>query len=247
MKLKRKLCLWLPPLGVATTLAIGACSGAGTGSADRDTAEAAEARFLALEQRLLDAESVRIRGAVGSSGVVVSGLEGEAVLASGNRARLQFSGEFEGSDVVLALVANGQRLWSGNGTDSFETDVPSALNEGILLGFTRMGILHNLALLSGGSPPDGTDGTIRDELTVTNFAWGEPETLDGVPTEPLTFDLSIDGTPFAKVVLWLHQETGLPVQREQIVQFPGGEMWAVEIYQAVEIDAPFESGKFVVP
>jgi hypothetical protein len=232
---------------MATAVAIASCSGTtDERSADR-TADSAESRFRELERRLLGAESVRIRGAAGSAGAVISGLEGEALIASGNRAHLQFSGEFGGTEVTLALVADGEQMWGGNGTEQFESDVPAALTEGILLGFTRMGILHNLSLLSSASPPDGTDGTIDGWLTVSNFAWGESETLDGVPTQALTFDLTVRETPPAQVVLWLDQANGLPVQREQVVHFPDGDMRAVEVYEAVEIDAPFESERFVVP
>lgn len=239
--------LWFLSVGMATSVAIASCSGImDDGAADR-TAESAEIRFRELEQRLLGAESVRIRGAAGSAGAVISGLEGEAVIASGNRAHLQFSGDFGGAEVTLALVADGEQMWGGNGTDQFESEVPAALNEGIVLGFTRMGILHNLALLSSASPPDGTDGTIDDWVAVSNFAWGDSETLDGVATETLTFDLAVHETPSAKVVLWLDLENGLPVQREQMVHFPDGDMRAIEVYEAVEIDAPFGSERFVVP
>ena len=239
--------LWFLSVGMATAVAIASCSDiTDDGAADR-TADSAEIRFRELERRLLGAESVRIRGAAGSAGAVISGLEGEAVIASGNRAHLQFSGEFEGTEVTLALVADGEQMWGGNGTEQFESDVPTALNEGILLGFTRMGILHNLSLLSSASPPDGTDGTIDSWLTVSNFAWGDSGTLDGVAADALTFDLAVHEKPSAKVVLWLDQENGLPVQREQVVHFPDGDMRAVEVYETVEIDAPFESEKFVVP
>ena len=236
---------WFLSIGIASTMVVTSCSDAAE-DAER-AADTAQARFLALEQRLLGAESVHIRGAAGSTGAVISGLEGEAVLASGNRAHLQFSGEFGGAGVTLAFVADGDQMWGGNGTDQFQSEVPSSLNEGVLLGFTRMGILHNLALLSSASPPDGTDGAIRDWVTVSNFGWGESGELDGVAAETVTFDLTVNGTPAAKVILWLEQETGLPVQREQMVQFPDGEMRAVEIYEAVEIDAPFEPEKFVIP
>ncbi len=245
MRSLTKNTLWFLSIGIASAIVATSCSDA-TEVAER-AAGTAETRFLELEQRLLDAESVHIRGAAGSAGAVISGLEGQAVLASGNRAHLQFSGEFGGTGVTLALVADGEQMWGGNGADQFESEAPPLLNEGILLGFTRMGILHNLALLSSVSPPDGTDGAIRDWVTVSNFAWGESGTLDGVAAEALTFDLTVNGTPSAKVVLWLDQENGLPVQREQLVQFPDGEMRAIEVYEAIEIDAPFESEKFVIP
>ncbi len=142
MRSLTKNTLWFLSIGIASTIVVTACSDATDDGADR-TADTAEALFRELEQRLLGAESVHIRGAAGSAGAVISGLEGEAVLANGNRARLQFSGEFGGTGVTLALVADGEQMWGGNGTDQFEYEAPTSLNEGILLGFTRMGILHN--------------------------------------------------------------------------------------------------------
>jgi outer membrane lipoprotein-sorting protein len=207
----------------------------------------AETRFQELERRLLEAETIYIDGGAGSTGTVESAFEGKVILASGNRARIQFTGQFASKNVLVALVSDGTKMWAGNGSDSFEEEAPAALNEGIIVGLTRMGILHNLAVLSEASAPEGTDGNVHEWLTVTNFAWGDEETIDGVITETMTFDISVDGKPSAKARLWLNKETGLPVQRQQVVQFPDGEMTAVEVYEAFEIDAPFDSEKFVVP
>jgi len=206
----------------------------------------AETRFHELERRLLEAETIHIEGGAGSTGVE-SAFEGKVILASGNRARIQFTGQFASNNVLVALVSDGTKMWAGNGSDSFEEEAPAALNEGLIVGLTRMGILHNLAVLSGASAPEGTDGNVHTWLTVTNFAWGDEETIDGVITETMTFDISVDGKPSAKARLWLNKETGFPIQRQQVVQFPDGEMTAVEVYEAFEIDAHFESKEFVIP
>ncbi len=207
----------------------------------------AETRFQELERKLLEAETIHIEGGAGSTGTVESAFEGKVILANGNRARIQFTGQFASNHVLVALVSDGTKMWAGNGSDSFEEETPVALNEGIIVGLTRMGILHNLAVLSGASGPEGTDGNVQDWLTVTNFAWGDEETIDGVLAETMTFDISVDGKPSAKARLWLNKETGFPIQRQQVVQFPDGEMTAVEVYEAFEIDAHFESKEFVIP
>ena len=207
----------------------------------------AETRFQELEQRLLQAETIHMEGGAGSTGTVESAFEGKVILASGNRARIQFSGQFASNNVLVALVSDGSKVWAGNGSDSLEEETPAALNEGVIIGMARMGILHNLAVLSGPSIPAGTDGNVQEWLAVTNFAWGDEETIDGVITETMTFEISVGGEPSAKARLWLNKETGFPVQRQQVVQFPEGEMTAVEVYEVFEIDAPFESGEFMVP
>ncbi len=207
-------------------------------------------RFQQLERRLLQAETIHIEGGAGSTGTVESAFEGKAILAKGNRARIQFTGQFASNNVLVALVSDGTKMWVGNGTDSFEEEAPAALNEGIVVGLTRMGILHNLAVLSGASAPEGTDGDVHTWLTVTNFAWDDEETIDGVITETMTFDVNVNGKPSAKAKLWLNKETGFPVQRQQVVQSPdglNGEMTAVEVYETFLIDVPFEPEEFVIP
>ena len=47
---------------------------------------------------------------------------------------------------------------------------PPALNEAIVIGLTRMGHLHNIAVLTGGLPPDHSDGGAADWVRVANFA-----------------------------------------------------------------------------
>ncbi len=98
-------------------------------------------RFQELERRLLQAETIHIEGGAGSTGTVESAFEGTVSLASGNRARIQFAGQFASNNVLVALVSDGTKMWAGNGSDSIEEEAPAALNEGIIVGLTRMGIL----------------------------------------------------------------------------------------------------------
>ncbi|MBA2670696.1 MAG: hypothetical protein H0U67_10020, partial [Gemmatimonadetes bacterium] len=44
------------------------------------------------------------------------------------------------------------------------------------------------------------------------------------------FDIHVSGTRIAEAVLWIHRTTGVPVRREQVVNFPGGSMSVVEEY-----------------
>lgn len=214
---------------IILTLIVSACSAPQVEEKNQETSAVvdAEARFSQLEQRLLEAGKVSMAIRITSSGAVSSSLKGELGLSKPNQAHLEFEGEFAGNPVEMRLDSRENRMSGGSADKSFEEDTPPALNEGILLGFTRMGILHNLAMLSAGSPPDGTDGKIRDWVQVQNFSYDET-------TKAIRFEIVVSGTPSGEVELWLDEETGrFPTRRKQTVHFPGGDMHVEEIYEQV--------------
>jgi hypothetical protein len=187
----------------------------------------AEAHFSMLEQTLLKAKKVFMAIKVTSSGAVSSSLMGELRLSESNQAHLKFNGEFAGNPVEMHLSSRENRMSGGSGDKSFEEGAPPALNEGILLGLARMGILHNLAMLSAGSPPQGTDGNVRDWVQARNFSYDET-------TKAIRFEIVVSGAPSGEVELWLDEETGrFPTRRKQTVHFPEGDMHVEEIYEQV--------------
>ncbi len=97
-----------------------------------------------------------------------------------------------------------------------------------------MGLLHNLAMLTGGASPDHGGEGVKDWVQVEKLRWGtrnDPET----ERSSLEFDLIVGGQPSGAVVLWLNA-AGLPVEREQVTRFPQGDMLVTEIYDIVQID-----------
>jgi hypothetical protein len=125
---------------------------------------------------------------------------------------------------------------SGGSIDSqFELIAPPALTEALLIGFTRMGILHNLVRLSFGRPPEKAGGGVRDWIEVDHFRIGESDPIDGQEVVPLQFSLTTAGQSTALATLWVDRESELPVQREQTVKFPNGPMVVTERYSKVEI------------
>ena len=129
---------------------------------------------------------------------------------------------------------------------SLDAETPEALKEGIVIGLTRMGLLHNIAVITYGQPPDGTDGKVLEWLEVSGFTAGESETIDDVEVIPISFDLSVGGRPSAEAALWLEKETGLPRKRTQTVRFESGEMKVVETYKPMRLNAEIDGGRFVV-
>ena len=61
--------------------------------------------------------------------------------------------------------------------------------------------------------------------------------MKGRATRRFEFEILVDGQNSGAVTLWLDAETGMPARREQVVQFPDGEMKVVEIYRGIVLNA----------
>ncbi len=198
--------------------------------------ESAETALAAVEQRLLTATRVNFRFDIRAVGAVDAALTGTASIGPGQQAQIAAEGSFAGSAATIVLVADGQAMQGGNGDLLFEADTPPALREGMVIGLVRMGLLHNLAVLSGGAPPDRTDGTIRDWVRYTDVTIEPEDDIGGVATRRFRFTVVVGGQPSAIAELWVNAETGLPVRRVQVVNFDQGEMRVLEQYPEFSID-----------
>jgi hypothetical protein len=214
--------------GAALVLALAA---AGPAAAD----EAGNAALAALEQRLLDAPRIQLGFDIRAVGAVQAALSGSASLGPGNDARIIADGSFDGAPAAITLDADGETMGGGNGDARFEDDAPPALREGMIIGLIRMGLLHNLAVLSSGAPPEKTDGTVRDWVTYGDVTIEPDEIVGGLTTRRLRFAVIVGGQPAAIAELWVDAKTGLPVRRVQVVNFDGGEMRVLEQYPEFSI------------
>ena len=212
-------------------LVLTACSSAPSGPPDP------AARFYACEHKLLRAESVRVSFHVASAGFIASDLQGERVSAANNRVDLVAEGTLAGEPARLRLRSDGTRMVGSNGRKGFDMPTPEHLAQALLVGMTRMGLLHNLARLSGGAPPDRADGTVTDWITVDSFTGQAPT---------CAFDLSVSGQKTASATLRLGPGQ-LPIQREQTVAFREGEMKVTERYTALGVGEAVDPARFRHP
>jgi hypothetical protein len=192
---------------------------------------------------------VEFRATADARGALSASMTGSLAIASGNRARVEFSGALRGARATARLVADGRRMAVGPSGAASQADAPAALNEGLVLGMVRMGVLHNVVVLAGGRPPDGTDGKARDLVTYNDAALRTPETVEGVETQPVAFRIAMKGKPVGQAVLWLDAKTGLPVKRTQTVFFPkaqGGDMTVTERYEGFRLGGDVDPSRFAV-
>ncbi len=214
----------ISPVGLFTTLALLMATGT---TAAQDSADAA---FKALERRLLEAESVSFEFDIRAVGPVPAVLVGNAEIGPKETASLVATGSFAGGEAAIRLESDGRAMTGGNGDAVFQADAPPALRQGLLVGLTRMGLLHNLAVLSAGSPPDRIDGTVTDWVRYSDMTLGPEESVDGVAALRFSFTVVVSGVPSALAELWVDAASGLPIRRIQVMNFPQGEMRVLEEY-----------------
>lgn len=221
---------WRPgarALCVLLTLGAGGC-GASAGDDARSSAPPPEdpsALYASVERRLLEAEAVSVAFHVTSEGAFVADLEG-TLYTSADRSELAATGTFGGAPVDVRLEADGAQFRYGSAAAPTGAPRPAALEEALLVGLMRMGVLHNLAMLTAGQGADHAEGGVQEWVRVDGFT-------DAASGHGVGFDITVAGTPSGSATLRL-DERGLPREREQVVQFPGGEMRVLERYSRVE-------------
>jgi hypothetical protein len=194
------------------------------------------AALIGLEEKLLR-QDFALRFEIEAEGGVTSRFVGE-LRAQGDALSLGARGSFAGQAIELSLEADSGRLEGSNGTGKLDLPRPPALEEALVIGLTRMGLLHNLAVLTRVRPPDGSDGGVREwvrvEDVVSGPSVGPPRpfdpALDG-RIEAMSFRVLVSDDHVADATLWWDPTNELPVERHQIVRFPGGEMLVRESYQ----------------
>jgi hypothetical protein len=188
--------------------------------------------------------SVHVPFEVEASGVVEAALAGDLFLGPEGAARLEARGTFAGQDVDVMAVSDGDRLiWSGA---TEPVPAPEGLRDALVVGLTRMGILHNLARLTAGAPPDRMEGGVREWVVVSPDTSGAAPPA-GLSGEGLALAIAVDGVPSGAFRLTFDETGRVPRIRRQGVDFPDGRMEVTERYPTVALQARFPEGHFELP
>lgn len=188
-----------------------------------------------LEQRLQAAARVEIAFVIESDGAVVSQLEGKLAWTRDGALSLTATGSFAGAPQQLELRGDAQTLETMLAGESHWSGArPPALIEALVIGLTRQGLLHNLAMLSGGLPPDHADGGMAEWIEVVAPQLGPPEVFGAGEARPLEFQITVEDQLVGHATLWLDAR-GLPLERRQVVDFPEGQMRVTERYTTFDV------------
>lgn len=217
------------------------CTG---GGGEPASAPSPEQRFAALEAALLGASAVELDFEVIAEGALEVSITGHLATSVEGHQNLQAVGTFGGAPVEVMLTADPGGIRWGGVDDPTEGAALPEVREALLVGLTRMGILHNVARLTAGAPPDHAEAGVEGWVVVGAFRPGDrvPAGANPVPLDApgqadadgLAFDITVAGVPSGAATLWIDGE-GLPLERRQTVAFPDGEMRVTERYTAVRI------------
>jgi hypothetical protein len=205
-----------------------------------------QAAFAGLQARLLAATSIDVAAEVESGAPYPSHLTGTLALGQANQLAISMDGEFKDEPVHLRLRSNAGRLVGGphgDGDAVIDVPTPPKLTEAVVVGLLGMGLLHNLALIDFGMPPDHAAGGAAEWVVTSAHTWdtGRDATIEGAAGRALSFEIAVEGHPVGDATLWLDAATGLPLRREVNVHFSGeGEGGASGVMHVTETYLKFE-------
>ena len=172
-----------------------------------------------LEARLLSSP-LTFEFQINSSGAVVSDIKGRFHYCE-DRLTIDVDGQLFAEPVRLRMRADGMSL-SLNGTSM---PMPGHLREAVMIGFVRLGLLHNIIRLSGNLIPDHGEGGVRDWVDIP---------VVGQNRDLVFFDIFVSNTKAAHAELRL-DDKHLPRSRHQTMYFGGDEMLVTENYAVMTL------------
>jgi hypothetical protein len=225
--------LLLLPALLSCALLAAACGGRPATGPAAPTAPAAAPTLADVEAALLAAPAWRAHVTITASGALTAHLDATVLAAAGGRVHVTAEGELMGAPGKVNWTSDGTRTSAGAPT-------PPAVNEAIVIGLVRMGLLHNLARLATGGLPDHAEGGVGAWVTAV-----DPQPRPG---GEIAYRLAVDGKEAADVVVTV-DPTGphgpVLTHRRITVHFDQGDMVVDETYR-FELGVELPSDSFVV-
>ncbi|MEQ1734961.1 MAG: hypothetical protein ABL886_00860, partial [Rhodoglobus sp.] len=198
-------------------------------------ATAAERLGLA-ESALVGAKNVTGTFEIDSKGENAAHLTGTLDLVDGSGLHLVAEGNFKSETVQLELDSRDptgilRTTTKGPSVSSHRDPPADKLREAVGLGIARMGLMHNLALLSLDQPIEKTGGGFGEWVKATGPKDGASETVNGEACKRVEFGVEVEGKSMGEASVCIADATGLPLQRTSTLHFPGGDMTLSETFK----------------
>ena len=193
-------------------------------------------RLHFAEGALLEGKNLTGTFEIDSKGENAAHLTGTIELIDGNGLRLMAEGNFKSEPVQVELDSRDpsgivRTTTKGPSASSHKDPPAQKLREAVGLGIARLGLLHNLALLSLDQPVDKAAGGFADWVKPLAPKDGASDTINGEPCRRVDFGIEVDGKNLGEASMCIADATGLPMQRSQTVHFPTGEMTVSETFK----------------
>lgn len=192
-------------------------------------------RLKASEEILLTAPKLSAKFEIESQGENPAKLTGTLLLFSGNQLHLVSEGHFKSDQVQLTVDSRdpsgtNRSLTKGPSANSHRDPPQAKLREAMVLGLTRMGLLHNLAVLTMDRPIDKAEGGFAEWVKPLAPSDGHSDVINGVACRRVDFHIDVEGRDMGEASVCIADATGLPIHRKQTVHFPQGDMTVVESF-----------------
>ena len=181
-----------------------------------------------VEAHLLTPSPVRILIESDAVGAVEAHLKTTLTLAPTDKVRLETEGTFQKQPLTLVLVSDGLVMKRVRNGELSEAVPSTGLRRQLLTELVRMGALHDLALLAEGKLPDHL-GDVETWVVAHDAKVGDVDPTFEPPARPIGFLVRVSGTETGDCALYV-DKTLRPVQRQQLVHFPSGDMRVKETY-----------------
>lgn len=172
---------------------------------------------------------------VDASGSMSVKLSGTLALVDKNALALTAEGGFAGDHVRVELDSRSgdvnRSLTKGSSVSANRDPPAGALTEALVLGLTRMGVLHNLARLVGDEGVDRAQGGAGDWVKAVDVKEGGPDNVGGEACHRVDFSIEVDGLKKGDASVCLSDSTALPLHRRQTVHFDSGDMTVTETFR----------------
>lgn len=162
-----------------------------------------------VESRLMAEKRIDVAFEASATGAIQAKAAGQLKI-DGSDVVIDGSGAMKGVDTAVRFTTN-------------DANRPADIRHAVIIGWTRVGLLHNLVRLLGDQNIEHDSGGIEEWVTISDISWNAQE-------RKLIFDIDIEGRQIAVAHLWLTRD-GLPLRRTQTNHFPGGEMLVEEHYR----------------
>lgn len=217
-------------------LLLGLLAGCATGPRPVPTGASAAQRLLLAESVLAEGKNLTGTFEIDSKGENAAHLTGTLQLLEGNALHLVAEGNFKSDPVQLELDSRDsagvvRTTTKGPSVSSHRDPPASKIREAVALGLARMGLLHNLALLSLDQPVEKAHGGFPDFAKPILPNDGASETINGEVCRRVEFGLEVEGKNMGEASVCIAEATGLLLQRNQTVHFPTGDMTVTETFK----------------
>jgi hypothetical protein len=184
-------------------------------------------QFGNLESLLVRTGRFDVDAHVVSHGAVESDLTTSLGVANDGDVAIHMHGTMDAKPVSMMLRSDGVVTIVTHDGQNQRLQPGRAMRQAVEVGFLRMGLMHNLLLLTQLQQPDHQKGGVDTWVRVDNIHYAA-KPRDG--QIGLSFNVLIDGKKQGDATLWIDAHTHLPLQREQTLVLDGETVKTVEDY-----------------